>query len=101
MGVSKELQSKPAKLLVLIPTMKVTNMIYMALMVSFVMSKPLEDEDSANIRNRRGIADTMFTVVMAPLAIGALMLNPCGSWKSCYQCLPLLGEARERCRQEA
>ena len=48
-----------------------------------------------------GIGDTIYVMVMGPLAIGALMMNPCGSWKSCYQCLVLFGEARERCRQRA
>ena len=77
-----------------------------ALVISIVVAKPMENEnvhgighhleDVVKTRSRRGthsfliehflftysgIGDTIYAMVMGPLAIGALMMNPCGSWK--------------------
>jgi Ca2+/Na+ antiporter len=107
--------------------MKFAALLTIALVISFVVSKPIEDEnahghhleDVVKTRSRRGshnflnepflfiysgvgyIYSDIYTMITMPLAIGALMINPCGSWKSCYHCLILFGEAREQCRQRA
>ena len=104
--------------------MKSETLLSIAMVITIVVSKPMENEkshsphlkDVVKTRSRggthhfltelflfihSGVGDTIYAMVMGPLAIGALMMNPCGSWKSCYQCLVLFGEAREQCRQRA